>query len=184
MTARCSTHVEKLCSRGTVTNALNGALRAAMTAAVCACSAAAWAGSCEVTAGALAFGAYQPLTFLSKLTSVNKDSTAEITVVCTDVEGGSSYSISLGEIGGSILNRSLSHVTSPGSTAMNFNVFINADRTVIWGNGTTGAPILGSIPGGNINESHTVYGRIPEGQHSLRVGQYNGQGTVTITYSP
>lgn len=132
----------------------------------------------------MAFGAYQPLTFLGKLTSLDRDSTAEITVVCTDIQDGGTYSLGLGEMGGGITNRSLSHLTAPESPAMNFNIFIDVDRTVVWGNGTTGATISGSMPTQDINESHTVYGRIPQGQHSLRAGQYTGQGTVTITYAP
>jgi spore coat protein U-like protein len=42
----------------------------------------------------------------------------------------------------------------------------------------------GSIPPGDSNQSHTVYGRIPGGQNTLWAGQYSGSLTMTITYSP
>ncbi|QHE87186.1 Csu type fimbrial protein [Hydrogenophaga sp. BPS33] len=184
MTHRCPTRVDQKLPRGALRIGLKDALRAAITAAICVSTPALWAGSCEVTAGALAFGPYQPLTFQSKLMSLDKDSTADITVDCIAIDQGGAYSISLGEINGSIANRTL-RIQKPGSPAMNFNIFINPDRTVIWGDGTTGAVLSGSIPANNSTQSHTVFGRIPQGQHSLHVGEdYTGQGTVTITYNP
>lgn len=132
----------------------------------------------------MTFGTYQPLTFSTKLLSADKESTSTISVVCTDIGVGGSYTIDLGDIGGSTANRKLAHSTEPGAESMQFNIFTDINRTIVWGNGSTGARMAGDIPTGNSNRSHTAYGRIPAGQSTLRAGQYTGSGTVTLTYNP
>lgn len=145
------------------------------------------AGSCTVSSSGLAFGAYQPLTFAGKLTSVDKTSTATVSVVCTGIVTGGSYTISLGAgsygAGDRISTRYLNN-TPNGGDYMAFNVFTEASYTTVWGNGSIGALLNGSIPTGGSNTSHTVYGKIPAGQNTLKAGSFSDSTIMTLTYNP
>jgi spore coat protein U-like protein len=144
------------------------------------------AGSCTVSSTGLAFGAYQPLTFAGKLTSSDRTSNASISVVCTGITSGGSYSIALGPSttgsGDSISTRYLSN--SLGGDNMVFNIYTNASYSTVWGNGTMGSLIGGSIPVGDSNQSQPVYGKIPAGQNTLRAGSFSDSLTMTLTYNP
>lgn len=142
-------------------------------------------GACSVTSTGMAFGAYQPLTLAGKVTSQDKTSTATVSMVCTGIVVGGSYTASLGAgTYGDIGIRKLNNATHPGEPYMAFNVYTDANHATVWGNGTSGALLSGSIPTGNSNSSHTVYGRIPAGQSTLKAGSYGDSMTMTITYNP
>lgn len=142
------------------------------------------AGACSVSTTGLAFGAYQPLTFAGKLASTPRTSDALISVVCTGIVAGGSYTIGLGPsmAGNSIDPRYL--VNSSGGPDMVFNVYREASYVSIWGDGFSGGLLSGSIPIGDSNQSHTVYGKIPAGQSTLRAGTFSGTMTMTLTYNP
>lgn len=145
------------------------------------------AGACSVSSNGLAFGAYQPVTLAGKLNSVAATSTATVSVVCTAITTGGSYTLSLGPgtygPGDRISVRYLNN-TSHGGDPMAFNIFTEASYGSVWGNGTPGALLSGSIPPGNSNQTHTVYGRVPAGQTTLKAGSYSDSMTMTITYDP
>ena len=145
------------------------------------------AGSCSVSSSGLVFGAYHPLTFAGKLNSSAVTSNATISVVCTGISSSSSaYSIALGpSITGSndrIGTRYLSN--SLGGEDMVFNIYTDANFSTVWGNGTTGGLVGGSIPAGDSNQSQAVYGRIAAGQNTLKIGTFSGALTMTLTYNP
>ena len=145
------------------------------------------AGACSVSSSGMAFGAYQPVTFPGKLASADKASTATLSVVCTGIATGGGYTISLGagNYGPSdrISNRFLNNTVN-GGAYMAFNVYTNATYLTVWGNGSIGSVLGGSIPTGSSNQSHTVYGRIPAGQTTLKAGSFSDSLTMTITYTP
>lgn len=144
------------------------------------------AGSCTVSSSGMAFGAYQPLTFAGKLTSVDVTSNASISVVCTGIASGGAYSIALGPSttgsGDRISTRYLGN--SNGGDDMSFNIYTSASYLTVWGNGTTGGLVGGSIPVGDSNQSQPVYGRIPAGQNTLKAGSFSDSLTMTLTYNP
>jgi spore coat protein U-like protein len=142
------------------------------------------AGSCSISSSGLAFGRYQPLTFAGKLTSTDATADATVSVVCTAITAGGSYTISLGPSpqGNSMIPRYLAH--DAGGSAMAFNVYLDSTYTSVWGDGFTGSPITGSIPVGDSSQSRTVFGRVPAGQNQLRAGNYSASLTMTITYNP
>lgn len=148
------------------------------------CGQQSFAGGCTVTSSGMAFGSYQPLTFAGKLASTDRTSDATISVACTAIANGGSYSISLGPSaqGNSIMPRYLSH--AGGGPGMAFNIFLDAAHTSVWGDGFTGAVLSGSIPPGDSSQSHAVFGRVPAGQSQLRAGNYSGSLTLTISYNP
>jgi len=145
------------------------------------------AGGCSVSSSGLSFGAYQPLTFAGKLTSTNVSSVATVSVVCSSIVAGGSYTISLGAsnygTGNRISSRYLNNIIN-GGTLMAFNVYTDTGYTTIWGDGSTGVLLNGSIAIGSSNLSITVYGNIPAGQSTLKAGSFSDSLTMTITYNP
>jgi spore coat protein U-like protein len=145
------------------------------------------AAGCTVSASGLAFGSYQPLTFAGKLNSAAVTSDAGVSVACTGIVTGGAYTIALGasQAGGGdrIATRYLSNPA--GGPGMAFNVYLDPAHSTVWGDGiAAGALLSGSIPPGDSNRSHTVYGRIPAGQNTLMAGDFSGALTITISYTP
>lgn len=144
------------------------------------------AGACTISSTGLAFGAYQPLSLPGLLNSTDRTSTATVSVVCSAIAVGGSYTLSLGAgsygPGDRVSTRYLRN--SRAGDPMAFNVYTLPSHGTIWGNGTAGSLLSGSIPTGNSNQSHTVYGLVPGGQNTLQAGSYGDSVTMTITYNP
>jgi spore coat protein U-like protein len=147
-------------------------------------TAAAQAGSCTVSSSGLAFGNYQPLNFAGKLASADRTSDATISVVCTGIVDGGSYSIALGPspAGNSMSPRYLAN--SNGGPSIAFNIYRDAAYSSIWGDGVGGAMLTGTLPAGASNQSHTVFGKIPAAQNTLWPGNFSGTLGMTLTYNP
>lgn len=148
----------------------------------------AWAG-CNVSSSGLSFGPYQPLTFPGHFTSVDAVSTGTVSITCSNMVALASYTLALGAsadgAGDRISTRYLAN--SSGGPNMAFNIYTDATRSVVWGNGSTGAVISGSLPLitlGSQTQNVTVYGKIPAGQNTLKAGTYSGPLTITLTYNP
>lgn len=153
---------------------------------LCSVAGPALAGTCSVSSSGLVFGLYQPLTFPGKLTSSNVASTASVSVVCSGIVTGGSYTISAGAgnygPGNRISVRYLANAS--GGPLMAYNVWTDASYTTVWGDGSVGSLIGGSITAGNSNQSHTAYGSIPAGQNTLKAGFFSDSLTMTLTYNP
>lgn len=144
---------------------------------------------CTVSSSGVSFGAYQPLTFPGKLTSTDALSTGTVSINCSAVVTVGSYTLALGPsvagTGDRISTRFLAN--SNGGADMAFNLYTDANRSVVWGNGTTGSvfsgilPIIGAI---SQIQNVTVYGKIPANQNTLRAGSFSGSMTMTLTYNP
>jgi spore coat protein U-like protein len=139
---------------------------------------------CTVTSNGLSFGAYQPLVFGSELRSSESTGVTTVSLACTGIVSGGSYSLALGPstVGGSFNPRYLAHAA--GGPPMAFNVYRDPAYTILWGNGSTGALITGTLPAGNSTQSHFAYGRVPPGQNTLKPGAFTGSLDITITYNP
>jgi spore coat protein U-like protein len=159
---------------------------AAVVLVALAAGAQANAAGCSVSSSGLPFGAYQPLTISGVLISVAVTSNASVSVVCTGIVAGGAYTIGLGPSltgsGDRISTRYLAN--SSGGADMAFNVYHDPSYLTIWGNDATASVISGSIPTGDSNQSHTVYGKIPAGQHTLKAGSFSASLTMTLTYNP
>lgn len=125
------------------------------------------AAACTVDATSLAFGSIDPLQ------PVPTDSTATITVQCV---APSDYSVALTTGAGSYAGRFM----SSGVDQLGYQLFIDASRLTVWGDGTGGTSVVnGSAgPGGS---SHTVYGRVPH-QQFARPGIYSDSLLVTVSF--
>ncbi|MGR8979207.1 MAG: Csu type fimbrial protein [Gammaproteobacteria bacterium] len=126
---------------------------------------------CTVSATGLSFGSFSPLT------GSTVDSTATITVFCDAL---ANYTLTLSPGGsGTYTPRRM----ASGGNTLEYNLYRDAGRNQIWGNGTGGTyTVSGSIFLLGSND-HTVYGRIPlSTQRNAMVGSYSDSITVTVTY--
>lgn len=123
------------------------------------------AASCQVSASAVSFGSFSPLT----LDFV--DSTGNITLNCTDVAG---YSIALSAGNGTYSLRSM----ISGNYALDYNLYRDAAHQQVWGDGSSGDnyAVTAANPVNGQNYVHTVYGRI-----SLIMRRGTPVGTYTDT---
>lgn len=129
------------------------------------------AASCQVSASAVSFGSFSPLT----LNFV--DSTGNITVSCTDVAG---YSIALSAGNGSYSLRSM----VSGIHALEYNLYRDAARQQVWGDGSGGNYAVTAVnPVDGQNYVYTVYGRIPLiTQRGAHVGTYTDTIGIIVNY--
>jgi spore coat protein U-like protein len=171
------------------TNTMKTLVGAALIAAVAFVATPAHAGSatsdmsvtmsvgnnCTISAGTLAFGAYDPV---SANATTAKDGAATLAVNCTN---GSTATITLGQgsnadvasTDAAPLRRAIS-----GSDYLSYALFSDSGRTTAWGNTAgTGAGYTGT--GGSTNV--TVYGRVPAGQN-VPYGSYSDTVVTTITF--
>ncbi len=123
-----------------------------------------WA-ACSVHAQAVSFGSYD---VFSKL---HLDGTGIIDVSCSP---SIVYTISLSPGGETYVQRQM----ASGGAVLDYNLYTNASRTVVWGDGT-GA--TATVSGSGTSASHTIYGRIPAGQNKP-VGSYSNTITLTLTF--
>jgi spore coat protein U-like protein len=140
------------------------------------------AADCSVTTGGMAFGVYDPTL------STPNDSTGSITVTCVYTGGsasGVSYTIAFppGASGSYAQRRMVA-----GTQRLNYNLYRDANRTVVLGNGTGGTSMFtGSFtvgPGvgnGTRTATHTVYGRVPALQ-AVNPGNFSDPLVVTLTF--
>jgi spore coat protein U-like protein len=123
------------------------------------------AANCTFTVQSVAFGNYDPILGQS----VN--SAGNVTVSCNVID---SYSITLSPGQGTLLVRQMRN----GGYGLNYNLYTDALRTMIWGDGTSGTVIVSDSAIGGI---YTVYGRIPANQN-LPAGTYTDSVTVTLNF--
>ena len=113
------------------------------------------------------FGTYNTLS------ATSLDGAGSVTVSC---DSGDSYTIDLSSGQGTFAARKL----ESGANVMYYNLFTDAQRSVIWGDGT-GSTGLVSGGGTGTSITYTVYGRIPGGQN-LPAGSYSDMITVTLNF--
>jgi spore coat protein U-like protein len=72
-----------------------------------------------------------------------------------------------------------------GSFRLNYNLFINAARTTLWGDGTSGSTTLFDtyqLPAaGTVSRDYPIYARAFS-QQSVGIGAYQDIITVTVDY--
>lgn len=133
----------------------------------------AFAVGCAVdTSGGVNFGQYDVFDF------VPTDSESIMTVTC-DLLSPPLISVELGasSVSGSISQRQMQHSSS--ADRLDYNLFIDAARTLVWGDYSAGTPLtMLNINDGNPRQLR-VYARIPPRQNAS-AGSYSDNVTVTI----
>lgn len=124
------------------------------------------AASCTVSAVSAAFGGYD--VFQQQAT----ETTGSVTVTCHST---TTYTISLSAGSGTFAAR----VMKNGTQQLNYNLFTDAQRLTVWGDGTAGTSTVSATATGG---SYTVYGMIPALQKTVGAGSYSDTITVTVTY--
>lgn len=122
--------------------------------------------ACSVSATDLAFGTINPLI------SGATDSASSITVTCPS---STSYSITLSAGNGTYAEREL----HSGTHVLSYNIYTDAARTIVWGDGTGGVAVEGTADSdGTI---HTAYGRVPHDPAAVPAS-YADSIVVTISF--
>ena len=138
--------------------------RVALLAAL-SCSAP--AAACSVSASSLAFGSIDPLA------RIDTDSSSSITVNCPDP---TAYTVAIG----SGLSGSLQRHLSSGSATLEYQLYTDASRATVWGDGAGGGVTVGGSADAT-GTSHIVYGRVPS-QPLAVPGFYVDTLLVTVSF--
>lgn len=131
--------------------------------------------ACTVSSSGVAFGTYNPFS------TSPTDATGDITLTCTAGSGSGAYSVGLSVGGGS--SYSARRMTS-GSNLLPYQVYSNAARSTVWGDGTAGtstATAGDNRPQVGGSTSLPIYGRIVA-QIAVAPGSYSDTLTVTVVY--
>jgi spore coat protein U-like protein len=123
--------------------------------------------ACAMSTTGLNFGNYDVFSTL------NDDITGTVSVNCPS---GTAYSISLSSGFGTFAARTM----TSGTNLLNYNLYLDATRLTIWGDGSAGTGIV-SGTGTGAAVGSPVYGRIPWGQNAF-VGSYSDVVIVTVTF--
>jgi spore coat protein U-like protein len=129
--------------------------------------------ACTVSATGVNFGAYDVFA------ATPNDSTGTVTYRCASPDRGVSIALSPGGSGTST-NRQMGN--GAGTDRLAYNLFFDATRSAIWGDGTgTTTYYIRNNPPNNRDVSVTIYGRIAPGQ-DVAVGSYTDTIIVTINF--
>lgn len=123
--------------------------------------------------GAVSFGAYDVFS------SLPADGTGSITFRCNGVGPGDLVTVHISKGNAtSFLPRTM----TAGAESMSYNLYSDASRTQIWGDGTSGTSAYGpSTPPDATDVTLTVYGRIPALQ-DVAAGSYADSVVISINY--
>jgi spore coat protein U-like protein len=129
-------------------------------------------GACSLTSTSIAFGSYDIFS------SAPLDSLGQIIFRCANNDHNVSISLDKGGAPSFNPRRMLN-----GANSLNYNLYTDAARTVIWGDGTGGTQnfFIANPQPNNQDISVPLYGRIPAGQ-GASVGSYSNTVTVTINF--
>ena len=131
------------------------------------------AAACSVSVTGVAFGAYDTLS------PANDDSAGSLTAVCHPSDQSIEVLISGGS-SGSVLARTMRN----GAQVLNYNLYTDAARTSVWGDGSSGNTLTlnnGNVSSGQRTFSQPIYGRIPALQ-AVGMGSYNDTLVVTVVF--
>jgi spore coat protein U domain-containing protein, fimbrial subunit CupE1/2/3/6 len=125
----------------------------------------AWSVTCSVGATGVDFGSYDVFS------NVDSDGAGSVSVSC---DAAASYSIAISSGSGSYASRWMAN----GAHQLAYNLYREASRSTVWGDGTGGSAV---VNGSGTGATHTVYGRIPSRQNAY-AGSYSDNIVVIVTY--
>ena len=138
----------------------------------------AWTGTvdaktCNITSGAVAFGAYNPTS------SASLDTTGSLDLRCTGAFQAV-LSLSLGNGAGATYADGLKMTRGDGVGTLTYKLYADAGRTQVFGDGTGGSVTL-QISGIN-SYVQAIWARILGGQYRVPPGIYTDCVVATIFY--
>lgn len=141
--------------------------------------------TCSVSATALPFNSYNPLSG-SPTTSIGTvTASCKLTVSTGGLAQLVSYTLSLSAgQSGSFSSRSLAR--SGGGGALGYNIYTDSGMTTIWGDGTGGSQqqsgsLTVLVLGASVSNMFSAYGKIPAGQ-TVAGGSYGDTIVVTMSF--
>jgi spore coat protein U domain-containing protein, fimbrial subunit CupE1/2/3/6 len=126
------------------------------------------AANCTISAGALAFGSYDPVVANA---AANLDQTSTITVACTK---GSTAAVSLDN--GANASGSTRRMKA-GANYLTYEMYNDSGRTTVWNTSNTVSYTAASKAASAL----TLYGRVAAGQ-DIPTGSYSDTVVATITF--
>ena len=141
---------------------------AACAAALLLFASRADAANCTISTTSTAFGTYNVFA------TAPTDSTGTIVIRCA---GGKDIALSINRGSSETFERRLVN----GTEELRYNLYLDAARTQVWGDGTSGTEVRIEDPPNNADVPLTIYGRIPAGQ-DVASGAYVDTVTVSINY--
>jgi len=144
---------------------------AGLAGAMLASDAFAQAPSCTISATSVNFGNYNVFN------GTALDSTGTITYRCNATAANITVSLSKG-LSATYNPRQM----SKSAERLSYNLYRNAARTNIWGDGTGGTAVYTRAnPPDNSNVNVVIYGRVPAGQ-DVSAGTFNDTISATINF--
>lgn len=129
------------------------------------------AASCNVSATSIAFGAYDVFT------PAPSDSLGTVVLSCNGGAKNVAIEISPGQTGTFAARR-----LTRASDNLLYNVYVDAARTTVWGDGSSGSQVhIERNPPNNKDLSVTMFGRVPASQ-DVSAGSYSDTLTVTVNF--
>jgi spore coat protein U domain-containing protein, fimbrial subunit CupE1/2/3/6 len=127
--------------------------------------------ACTISATSVNFGTYNVFN------GSDTDSTGTVTYRCN----GSARNITIGLTQGASASFNQRQMQK-GSESLTYNLFTDASRTNIWGDGTGGTAVHSNgNPPNNTNVNLTVYGRVTAGQ-DVSAGSFSDTVTAVINF--
>ena len=133
--------------------------------------------ACSVNIDDVTFGTYD---FLAG----NLDAVSNVEVTCSALVIGVNFNYTV-EVDGGLSADMTDRYMSNGADSLHYNLYADAARTQVWGDGSSGTTVIVDgyafdilIP---VTRNYSVYGRIPGGQLSPP-GYYSDTLTVTVIY--
>jgi spore coat protein U-like protein len=106
------------------------------------------------------------------------DSTGTVEFRCTQVAAGDMLSVQLNRgASNSFLPRAMMHR----GTRFEYNLYLDAARTIVWGDGTSGTSTYSVRPLDGQTISVPIYARIPPRQN-VAIGTYSDSIVLTVLY--
>lgn len=132
------------------------------------------ADSCQVSTAALAFGAYNTAS------PASLDAMGSLDLHCSN-KVHAELSLSVGSGTGASYSGGRKMTRAGGSNTLTYNLYADAARTRVLGDGTHGSVTL-KINSNKNNYSQTIWGRLPGGQTSALPGNYQDVVVANISY--
>ena len=129
------------------------------------------AAGCSISSTSVVFGGYNVFT------PAPVDTTGTLTYRCNGSAKSVLITISAGQAG-STASRALAGTIDQ----LQYNLYRDAARSAVWGDGSGGAQalVVGDPPN-NTDITTTIYGRIPAGQ-DVRAGSYSDHVTIVVNF--
>ena len=127
--------------------------------------------SCIVDATPVVFGNY------TGISGGSSSAAATVSPTCTV---GTAYTIELCAGLGNSATYANRKLTGPSGSVINYNLYSDAARTVVWGDGSAGTARPSGIGTGTA-QPISLYCSVPSAQ-AVAVGSYSDTVTVTLTY--